>query len=195
MNALDRSYIYNSAERVIFYTGAKPPDFCFQKGFRGRYISLTEINFKHAIIASAAIPLIISGVRDIYGAPTGIYRDGGLIDYHLTHRYGMKSGDMTLFFHHQERIIPGWLDKRLKSRKPDGKILDNVLMIYPSPEFVAKLPGGRIPDRTDYATFINDPRQRIENWRQAAEVAAPLGEEFLELVFSGKIRNIVEKLD
>lgn len=195
MNALDRSYLYNFAERVIFYTGAKPPDFCFQKGFCGRYVSLTEVNFKHAIIASAAIPMVISGVRDIYGAPTGVYRDGGLIDYHLTHRYGAKKGDMTLFFHHQERIIPGWLDKRLKSRKPDGMSLDNVLMVYPSPDFVAKLPGGRIPDRTDYATFVNDPRRRMENWRRAAEIAVPLGEEFLELVFSGKIRKATGKLD
>ncbi len=195
MNCLDRSHLYNFAERVVFYTGAKPPDFCFRKDFHGRYVALTEVNFKHAVLASSAIPLVISGVRDIYGAPDGVYRDGGLIDYHLTHRYGAKKGDVALFFHHQERIIPGWLDKRLTSRKPDGGSLDNVLMVYPSPEFVAKLPGGRIPDRTDFATFINDPRRRMENWRRAAEIAAPLGEEFLELVFSGKIREATEKLD
>jgi hypothetical protein len=195
MNCLDRSHLYNFAERVVFYTGAKPPDFCFRKGFRGRYVTLTEVNFKHAVLASAAIPLVISGVRNIYGAPDGVYRDGGLIDYHLTHRFGAQKSDVALFFHHQERIIPGWLDKRLSSRKPDGGSLDNVIMVYPAQEFTAKLPGGRIPDRTDFATFINDPRQRMENWRRAAETAAPLGEEFLELLFSGKIREATEKLD
>lgn len=195
MNYLDRSYIYNFFERVVFYTGAKPPDFCFQNGFRGRYIALNEINFKYAVIASGAIPLVVAGVRDIYGAPAGVYRDGGLIDYHLTHRYGAKKGEMTLFFHHQERIIPGWLDKKITSRKPAGESLSNVLMVYPSSEFVAKLPGGRIPDRSDFVTFIDDPQTRMENWRRAVELAAPLGEEFLELAAGGKIKDVTERLD
>ncbi len=161
----------------------------------GRYVALNEANFRHAVLASGAIPLVIAGVRDIYGAPAGVYRDGGLIDYHLAERYGSKKGEATLFFHHQERIIPGWLDKRRTSRKPAGDSLSNVLMVYPSPEFVAKLPGGRIPDRTDFLTFMDDPGQRMKNWWQAVELAAPLGEEFLELIVSGKIRDITERLD
>lgn len=194
-NCLDRSYLDGFAERMVFYTGAKPPDFCFEKGFRGRFVALSEINFRHALMASAAIPLIVAGVHDIYGAPTGVYRDGGLIDYHLTHRYARQPGGVTLFFHHQERIVPGWLDKRLTSRKPAARSLNNVLMVYPTTEFVAQLPAARIPDRSDYLTYINDPRQRMTNWRQVAAMAAPLGEEFLELVESGKIRDVVEKLD
>jgi len=195
MNGLSRSYLDGFVERVVFYTGAKPPDFCFRKGFAGRYVALNEVNFKQAVMASGAIPLVISGVRDIYGAPGGVYRDGGLIDYHLTHRYGVKKGEVTLFFHHQERIIPGWLDKRITSRKPADDSLNNVLMVYPAPEFIAKLPGGRIPDRTDFLTFINDPQQRMDNWRQAAKQAAPLGEEFLELMASGKIKEVTERLN
>jgi hypothetical protein len=35
----------------------------------------------------------------------------------------------------------------------------------------------------------------MANWRQVVTMAAPLGEEFLELVASGKIRDAVEKLD
>jgi hypothetical protein len=35
----------------------------------------------------------------------------------------------------------------------------------------------------------------MANWRQVTVLAAPLGEEFLELVASGKIRDVVEKLD
>jgi hypothetical protein len=118
-----------------------------------------------------------------------------LIDYHLTHRYGNEKGGVTLFFHHQERIIPGWLDKRLTSRKPAREVLDNVLMVYPSPEFVAKLPDGRIPDRTDFVTFMDNPQTRMENWRQVVGLAAPLGEEFLELLAGGKIKEVTEKFD
>jgi hypothetical protein len=48
-----------------------------------------------------------------------------------------------------------------------------------------------VPDRDDFKTFIDHPATRIENWRQAVHLAEPLGEQFLELVESGKIRNIV----
>jgi hypothetical protein len=192
LNAINRSYLYHFAERVVFYNGPKPPHFCLRSDFQGRYISLTEINFKHVVMASGAIPVVIAGVRNIYGAPTGIYRDGGLIDYHLTHPYAAKADDITLFFNHQERIIPGWLDKKLSYRHPPDHILDNVLMVYPSEEFVARLPGGKVPDRDDFTTFIDDPATRIENWRHAVQMAESLGEQFLELVESGKIRHMIK---
>ncbi len=195
LNAIKRSYIHYFAERVVFYNGPKPPPFCLRRGFRGRYIPLNAINFKYAVAASGAIPLVVAGVRDIYGAPTGIYRDGGLIDYHLTHNYAATDDDLVLFFNHQERIIPGWLDKKLSYRLPQTDDLDNVLMIYPSPDFVAGLPGGKIPDRDDFTIFIDDPATRIKNWWSAVERARPLGEEFLELVESKKIGNVVEKID
>ena len=51
-----------------------------------------------------------------------------------------------------------------------------------------------MPDRTDLVTFINDQETRIKNWRKAVELSAPLGEEFLELVESGKIRDVIEKI-
>jgi hypothetical protein len=191
LNAINRSYLYNFAERVVFYNGPKPPYFCLRPDFRGRYIHLTEINFKHAIMASGAIPAVIAGVRNIYGAPIGVYRDGGLIDYHLTQKYAPKDNEMTLFFNHQERIVPGWLDKKLSYRHPPDHILDNVLMVYPSEDFIAKLPGGKVPDRDDFATLIDDPTTRIKNWWQSVRLVEPFGENFLELVESGKIKDIV----
>jgi hypothetical protein len=191
LNAVNRSFLYHFAERVVFYNGAKPPYFCLRPDFLGRHIPLTEINFKHAVMASGAIPIVIAGIRNIYGAPVGVYRDGGLIDYHLTQKYASKDDEITLFFNHQERIIPGWLDKKLNYRKPLDDILDNVCMIYPSEDFVANLPGGKVPDRDDFATYIDNPCERIRVWRQSVELAEPLGEQFLELVESGRIRDVV----
>ena len=193
-NAINQSYIHDFAERVVFYNGPKPPHFCLRPGYRGRYIRLNEINFKYAVMASGAIPLVVAGIKDIYGAPSGVYRDGGLIDYHLTHNYAPTNEDIILFFNHQERIIPGWLDKRLSYRRPQADILDNVVMIYPTDTFIAKLPGGKVPERDDFAIFIDDPASRIKNWRRAVELAQPLGEEFLELVESKKIKDVVEKI-
>ncbi|HBH87325.1 MAG TPA: hypothetical protein DDY17_06980 [Syntrophaceae bacterium] len=193
-NAVNRSYIHDFAERVVFYNGPMPPHFCLVPGFQGRYIRLNPINFKYALMASGAIPLVVAGIKNIYGAPNGIYRDGGLIDYHLTHNYSHTGEDIILFFNHQERIIPGWLDKKLSYRRPNAGVLDNVLMIHPSDAFVDRLPGRKIPDRDDFALFIDDPATRMRNWREAVRQAEPLGEEFLELVESKKIRNVVEKI-
>lgn len=194
LNYFSRNNIHKFAERVVFYNASKPPAFCLKSYFRGSYVPLNEVNFKYAVLASGAIPLVIGGVRDIYGAPRGVYRDGGLIDYHLTHQFAARENEIALFFHHQERIIPGWLDKNIKRREPEPYTLNNVLMVFPSQSFIENLPGGKVPERTDLVTFINDQETRIKNWRKAVELSAPLGEDFLELVESGKIRDVVEKL-
>ena len=193
-NYFSRENIYKFAERVVFYNASKPPAFCLRSRFRGTYVQLNEVNFKYAVLASGAIPLVIEGVRDIYGAPRGVYRDGGLIDYHLTHQFAAKENEIVLFFHHQERIIPGWLDKNITRRVPEPYALNNVLMVSPTQSFIESLPGGKVPDRTDLVTFIHDQETRIKSWRKAVELSAPLGEEFLELVESGKIREIVEEI-
>jgi hypothetical protein len=90
-NALNRRAMHLFFEPVVFYQGAKPPPFCLAAAFRGRFVPLTEVNFKHAVLASGAIPLVVGGVKDIFGAPKGIYRDGGMIDYHLNHRLLVKA--------------------------------------------------------------------------------------------------------
>lgn len=194
LNFVSRENIHRFAERVVFYNASKPPTFCLKGNFRGTYIPLNEINFKYAVLASGSIPLVIEGVRDIYGAPRGVYRDGGLIDYHLTHQFASRKDEMVLFFHHQERIIPGWLDKKLKKRVPDKTALNNVLMVFPTQHFIETLPEGKVPERSDFITYLDDPQTRIQNWRTAVKLCAPLGEEFLELVESGRIRDVVEKL-
>jgi hypothetical protein len=186
--------IHRFAERVVFFYGPHPPEFCLVKGFRGRFIALSEANFKSARDRFGAIPIAVEGVRDIFGAPDGIYRDGGLIDYHINQDYGTRTGGLTLFFHHQDRIVPGWMDKRLKRRRPPESALDSVVMVYPSDAFLEKLPGGRIPDRGDFETFIDDPAPRIANWRRTVELSAPLGEEFLDLIASGRLKDVVDRI-
>ncbi len=192
-NAVNRSFLHGFYERVVFYYAPIPPRFCLRSDFRGKAVPLNTINFKNAILASGSIPLVVAGVKNIYGAPNGVYRDGGLFDYHLNQEYTYKEGEITLFFHHQERIVPGWLDKNLNKRRPPESFLDNVLMIYPSEEFIKKLPGGKVPERDDFVTFIDEPGTRIKNWRKAVELCTHLGERFLEIVESGKISQVVER--
>lgn len=194
LNLFSRKNLYHFADRIVFYNGSKPPPFCFQPQFKGKYIQINEANFKYAVMASGAIPLVVAGVKNIYGAPRGVYRDGGLIDYHLSHQFAARENELVLFFHHQERIIPGWLDKKIKRREPDDQTLNNVVMVFPSQSFIDRLPSGKVPDRDDFLTYIDNSKQRIQNWNRAVELSAPLGEDFLELVQSGKIRDMVEKM-
>jgi len=194
MNALSRSRLDQFMERVVFYNGPKPPLFCLQRSFRGRFVPLNRTNFKHAVLASGAIPVVVGGVRDIYGAPRGVYRDGGLIDYHQSQDFAGKDDEVTLFFHYQERIVPGWFDKRLQYRKTPDVLLDHTIMVFPTEEFVGSLPLGKIPDREDFTAFIDNPETRIQNWQDTVRYSAPLGEQFLELVESGKLRQMVERL-
>ncbi len=194
INRLNRRHLFRFFERVVFYSGPRPPQFCFRDGFQGTAVALTPINFKHALLASGAIPLVIEGVTDIHGAPRGVYRDGGVIDYHLDHDYTTRTDDVTLLFHHEDRVIPGWLDKTIKGRRPQDGALDNLLVVCPSPQFVETFPGGKIPDRDDFVTFLDDPAGRILNWRKVVELCAPLGEIFAGLMQSGKIREMAEPL-
>lgn len=194
MNFLSRNNLYAFADRVVFYSGSKPPAFCFQPQFRGKVVRLSEVNFKFAVMASGAIPLLVKGVRNIYGAPRGVYRDGGLIDYHLSHQFAAKDDELVLFFSHDERIIPGWLDKKNRRRAPDKDILKNVVMVLPSQSFIDRLPDSKVPDRDDFMAYADQPAERIHKWNKAVELCAPLGEEFLELIESGKIRDILEKM-
>lgn len=194
LNAMNRSSIYGFFQRVVFYSGYFPPHFCLENDFNGEAVQLNEANFKAAVLASGAIPLVVAGVKNIYGAPNGVYRDGGLTDYNLNNRYATKDEDIALLFHHQERIIPGWLDKKLKYRRLSDSFLENVMMVYPSENLVLKFPGGKIPDREDFKIFIDDPGTRIKNWRRVVDLCADLGDQFLELVESKKIRHIVERM-
>ena len=194
MNALHPSLLDRFAESIVFYSGPKPPLFTLKPDFHGQHVPLSTINFKTALIATAAIPLVVAGVKDIYGAPRGTYRDGGLTDYHLKRTFAANEHDLTLLFLHQERIIPGWLDKRLTKRRPSPEALANVLMVYPAENLIARLPMGKVPDRDDFKTYIDEPLTRIKNWRQAIELCSHLGEVFLELVASNKIREVVERI-
>lgn len=59
-------------------------------------------------------------------------------------------------------------------RKPQAASLDNMLLITPSNEFIASLPGGRIPGRRDFVTM--DDQQRKANWRKVLGETARLAE-------------------
>jgi len=193
-NALNRRMIHRFFQRVVFHNSPIPPPFCLDHDFRGQAVALNKVNFKHALLASSAVPLASAGVRDIYGAPNGTYRDGGLTDYQLNQKYAGEKGAITLMFNHQRHLTPTWMDKGLPSRQPPREYLEDLLMVYPSDDFIRKLPYNRVPDRGDFKRYADNHSKRMRTWRQVVETSKHLGEEFLGLVESGRLRDVVKRI-
>ena len=177
--------------RSLFYDPRDLPPFYNASGFPLDRIRLTERNLVDAVLASGAIPLVLQGVRDIDGAPEGIYRDGGIIDYHLD--LPLSDPDrLTLFPHFFEQIIPGWFDKKLTWRRPNPRHTDRTILICPSAEFIHSLPNSKVPDRSDFTTMSPELRRKV--WRSAVAACEQLAEELNDVLDKDQLPARLERL-
>jgi hypothetical protein len=192
MNALSRKKLKHYYDRVVFSTDSITIDCPY--GLPSEYLSLTMQNLIQALTASGSIPAIMEGIKNISDAPQGMYRDGGIIDYHfdLSFPHQQSSDSLTLYPHFYPKPITGWFDKSLKKRKPHAKNYDNVVMLVPSAEFVAKLPYGKIPDRTDFETM--NASTRIAYWTRVLDETDRLGEEFLSMANDENVTSYIKPL-
>lgn len=179
LNVVSRKTLGLFFERALFFDKRDVPPFFELSGFPIQRIELSSENLQDAIVATGSIPLVLSGVRDIGGARSGVYRDGGVIDYHLDLPHSAHES-LTLFPHFYDRIVPGWFDKKLKWRRPNPGNVDRTVLISPSPEFVSRLPNAKIPDRTDFVKY--SPQERTKAWRGCVAACRELADEFNEVV-------------
>jgi len=193
-NVFHRKGLKYFFERTLFYDPREVPPFTFDDGFPVFRVPLSAQNLKHALLASASIPLVMLGIRNIPGAPRGVYRDGGVIDYHFDLSFMKAENEIALFPHYVDRIIPGWFDQKLAWRRPQASNLDGVVLVAPSRAFTGRLPLGKIPDRNDFRLFRDRDEDRIDYWNAVVKACAHLGEEFLETVETGKVRELVEAM-
>ncbi|MDM8515176.1 patatin-like phospholipase family protein [Desulfobacterales bacterium HSG16] len=188
LNGMSRKWLKFFFERAFFHDLRDKPPYLDDTGIKTEMIPMTRGNLKFALLASGSIPLVMSGVKNISGAPDGTYRDGGVIDYHMD--LPINPGQGIIFFpHYTNTITPGWLDKKLSWRRPQH--LDNTLMVAPSEKFVKKLPYEKIPDRNDFHKFEGRDKERIKYWEEAVELNKCLADEFNDAVSTGKIANMV----
>ncbi|MFH1138288.1 MAG: patatin-like phospholipase family protein [Pseudomonadota bacterium] len=193
LNSLGRVNLKYLFERTLFHDPREKPPFFDMTEFPIQRVPLTADNYRQALLATSAIPLVMAGAPGVDGARPGMYRDGGVIDYHLDVPF--QDGDgLTLFPHFSGRVIPGWLDKNIKSRQPSVRNMDSVVLVAPSRAFIADLPSGKVPDREDFTRFKGLDNQRISTWKTVVEKCEPLGEDFLELCAGGKIKELVRPL-
>lgn len=191
LNAVSRSTLGWYFERALFHDQRDMPPFFDVGGFPLQRIALTPDNVEDAIAATGAIPLVLSGVPDIAGARKGMYRDGGIVDYHLDLPHSAHER-ITLFPHFYGRIVPGWFDKKLKWRRPQTGNVDRTILISPSDDFVASLPNAKIPDRTDFVNF--EPAERVRAWKQCVSDCERLADEFLEVMEKDQLAARIEPL-
>jgi hypothetical protein len=190
-NALSRKSLGLFFERALFYDLRDVPPFFNVQGFPISRVPLTPENLKPAVMASGSIPLVMEATRSIPDAPDGLYRDGGLIDYHPAFAFDPEPGRIVLYPHYAGEIIPGWLDKRLPGRRADRKTMENVLIVCPSKGFISRLPYGKIPDRDDFKRFLGREHERLAYWKRVVDMAEMLKEELIEAVESKKIKKMV----
>lgn len=190
-NAISRRSLGMFFCRSLFYDPRDLPPFYNASGFPLERIPLSQHNLADAIVATGSIPMVLSGVRNIHGAPPGIYRDGGVIDYHLDLPLA-EPDRLTLYPHFFPQLIPGWFDKRLRWRRPDPLHTDRTILICPSPQFVARLPYGRVPDRRDFLRL--PPEERMRSWRAVVSACRELADDLSEVLAKGDLASRLQPL-
>ena len=190
-NVISRRALGAFFSRALFYDPRDLPPFFDVRGFPLERNPLTVHNLMDSVLASGAIPLVLKGISDISGAPDGIYRDGGIIDYHLDLPTS-PPGKLTLFPHFFDQLIPGWFDKKLPWRRHSPENVDRTLVISPSADFVSGLPNGKVPDRSDFATMSPEIRRKL--WRSVVVSCEALAEDFVDVLDKDRLMDRLEPL-
>ncbi len=194
LNAMARSLQGLCFERIFFHDPRYDTGVWETGDFPTTRIPLDRKNFTKALLASGSIPVVMKGVHQIPGMADGTFRDGGLLDYHPAFSLGPDQNGFVLYPHFYPSLTLGWFDKNIPGRKARGRIVDRIILLAPSPELVSALPLGRIPDRRDFITLMGRDGERILAWNKAADMCRVLGDEFMDAVESGRIRNKVRQL-
>ena len=182
-NLASRERLAGMLERVVIGDARDDSAWLRERfdGFTTHFAALSSDNLASALLASGSLPLVMQPVRALAGAPPGHYWDGGIIDYNLALPYS-RTGDLVLYPHFSEHIVPGWLDKampwRRAARGPRRGWLDNVIIAAPTNEFLRRLPRAKLPDRKDFTHYGLDHDERIRNWQRAIGEGQRLRDEF-----------------
>lgn len=177
LNRLDRKHLKRQYERYVFGPQDSTLKLDDSYNIPTTYQKFTKESVKPALLASGSIPFVMAGIKNIPGAEKGMYRDGGIIDYHFDLEFNQTG--LTLYPHFNKAPKAGWFDKSL-SRLPKRNSYDKIVMLVPSDEFIAKLPYGKIPDRKDFETI--DYTARLKYWRTVFSESQRLAEKLDQVV-------------
>ncbi len=191
-NLVSRGFVRLFFRQTLFQDGRHDPPFMLDAATDT--VTLTPDNFRNALMASASIPLVMKGVSGIQGSLPGVYRDGGMVDYHLDLPYSTNGDSVVFYPHYTDAVIPGWFDKPYPWRRADRRNMENVLIVSPSKSMIERLPLKKIPDRNDFVLFKGHDRDRIVYWKTVADESRRMGDEFMELLVKNRIHEVMKEL-
>jgi hypothetical protein len=172
-NAAGRALLQSQFQRVVFASAAAPA--LPLRDFDATMVSLCEDTVARTLHASGSIPFVLAGEQNIAGAPPGHYWDGGIIDYHFDMQ-PFREETLILYPHFRGDVTPGWFDKFLYWRKNRRPSMDKLILICPSAAFLASLPQGKIPDRSDFRRMT--AQERLNYWKICIDRSRELAEDF-----------------
>lgn len=191
-NALSRKTLPWSFERFIFKSKGGSIPLTKWDNFRTYHIDLNIYNYRNSLLASGAIPVVMDGINDLHGAPRGVYRDGGMVDYHFDLPIQPTDG-IVLYPHFSPLLKPGWFDKPLPWRKVSPENYSHTLLVSPSQKFVDSLPYSKIPDRKDYERMDNTTR--IQYWNSVVDRSKAIADAFDQWLSSPDLIKFIQPID
>lgn len=184
-NRISRPRLHSQYERYIFQSSTSDFQLSDPDNIPTTRVPFSTENIRNALLASGSIPLVMEGINNIKNSPQGMYRDGGIVDYHFD--FEIKNTGLTLYPHFSSTLKAGWFDKNL-SRKVRMKHYDNTVLVCPSAKFIAALPHHKIPDRNDFLTMNRE--QRMTYWQQVMQESEKLAQAFDQLYQTQNIHRI-----
>jgi len=191
LNKIDRRLLTYQYERFIYRPKSSNLHINDPYNFASHYIDFTPENIADALLASGSIPIVMSGIKNIANSPKGIYRDGGIIDYHFDLLLENNKQDtpkgLTLYPHFNNKPKAGWFDKH-SSRQVLAKHYDSTVLLVPSEKFVRSLPFNKIPDRKDFETL--DAPTRVKYWLSVLSKTDKLADSFNQFITKQEVNKI-----
>jgi len=185
-NQVNRGLLAKQYQRYVYHHPKSQLIINDSFNFNTQHQALNHENLASSLLASGSIPVVMEGIRDIVGSPKGMYRDGGIIDYHFDVDIKPTVG-LTLYPHFSPTPKAGWFDKNL-ARKVNAQYYKNTVMLVPSQEFIARLPFAKIPDRKDFIDL--DATTRLKYWQTVLRESDWLADEFSTCVSTSNTNNI-----
>ena len=175
--------------RSVFANNASP-SVSLWNDLPAESLPLTDNNVRQVLLATGAIPMVLTGEKDIADAPRGSYRDGGTTDYHLD--LPVAEEGLILYPHFYPFLLPGWFDKHLGSRFANKAHFDNAIMLVPNQKFIDSLSLQKIPDRKDFANLSDE--RRVSFFKEVIAQSYQLADEFHELMTTQQWEGAVKPL-
>jgi hypothetical protein len=190
-HTVKRSWLQGSMSRTIFSNDDSLPYHKDKDALRTTLQALNTANLIDSMRASGAIPLLMKGIT--IAGQDGLYWDGGIIDYHMGYPYDRIDGKIVLLPHFMHDVLAGWFDKHLPVfGRAKQEFMSDVVVIYPSDDYISSLPRQQISTMDDFEYFGQDQQGRIEYWDTISSQSLELGAEFRERIETDTLRDIMQ---